>query len=89
MTLQNKINELKAKYPSLTKGINDEVIELSIDEYDATIKLWAENELAEEAAKLAQAQLRQTKIDAYKKLGLSDAEIEALLPTPIEPQHNS
>jgi hypothetical protein len=28
--------------------------------------------------------LRQTKISAYEKLGLTQAEIEALLPTPVE-----
>ena len=30
-------------------------------------------------------QLRQTKIAAYEKLGLTPTEIEALLPTPVEP----
>lgn len=40
--------------------------------------------LDEEAAKAQATTLRETKILAYKKLGLSEAEIEALLPTPIE-----
>jgi hypothetical protein len=43
--LTDKIAELKAKYPTLTKGVNDEVIELSKDEYDATIEKWAEFDL--------------------------------------------
>jgi len=38
-----------------------------------------------EQEKLEAAQLRQTKISAYEKLGLTEAEIEALLPTPAEP----
>lgn len=39
--------------------------------------------LAEKAAKEAEAaQLRATKISAYQKMGLTEVEIEALLPTP-------
>lgn len=37
---------------------------------------------ATEAEKAAAENNRQLKIAAYKKLGLTDAEIEALLPTP-------
>lgn len=37
---------------------------------------------ASEAEKAAAENNRQLKIAAYKKLGLTDAEIEALLPTP-------
>lgn len=41
--------------------------------------------LAEQAKLKADAEaLRQTKIAAFQKLGLTEAEIEALLPTPIE-----
>lgn len=42
--------------------------------------------LAEKAQKQKEAQdLRETKIAAYEKLGLTPAEIEALLPTPVKP----
>lgn len=41
--------------------------------------------IAKDQAKLEAQQLRQTKINAYEKLGLTPAEIEALLPTPAEP----
>ena len=41
--------------------------------------------IAKDQAKLEAEQLRQTKIKAYEKLGLTPAEIEALLPTPAEP----
>jgi hypothetical protein len=41
--------------------------------------------IAKDQAKLEAQQLRQTKISAYEKLGLTSAEIEALLPTPAEP----
>lgn len=42
----------------------------------------AKVEMQKEQQKLELEQLRQTKIEAYKKLGLSAEEIEAILPTP-------
>jgi hypothetical protein len=81
----DKVKELKAKYPSLTKGVNDEIIEISGAEYEQIISDWADNEIAEEQSRLEAAQLRQTKIEAYTKLGLTPAEIEALLPAPVQP----
>jgi hypothetical protein len=49
------------------------------EQRDAETKAW---QTAKENAKLAAEQLRATKISAYEKLGLTEAEIEALLPTP-------
>ena len=44
------------------------------------------NFIAEQAEqKKAAEELRTAKISAYQKLGLTEAEIEALLPKPIEP----
>ena len=43
--LTDKIAELKAKYPTLTKGVNDKIVDLSKDEYEATIGKWAEFDL--------------------------------------------
>jgi len=46
---------------------------------EAEVAQW----LADKAAREAEAaQLRATKISAYQKMGLTEAEIEALLPTP-------
>jgi|LakMenEpi03Aug12_release.lakeMendotaPanAssembly.Ray.scaffolds.fasta_scaffold3650539_2 hypothetical protein len=54
-----------------------------------TLEAEASKSLAEKAAReLAASELRLIKISAYKKLGLTDAEIEALVPTPAEPKHN-
>jgi hypothetical protein len=39
--LTDKIAELKAQFPTLSQGINDQVIELSKAEYEATIEAWA------------------------------------------------
>jgi hypothetical protein len=58
------------------------VREMTTDEQtqrDAEIEAW---QTAKENAKLQAEQLRETKIAAYEKLGLTEAEIEALLPTP-------
>lgn len=81
----DKVKELKEKYPILTKGVDDAVIKVANAEYEQIISNWADNEIADEQSKLEAAQLRQTKIDAYAKLGLSAAEIEALLPALIAP----
>lgn len=51
-------------------------------EYDAEVAEWE----AKKAAKEAEAQsLRQAKISAYEKLGLTAEEIEALVPTAKPP----
>lgn len=84
MSKQELINQFKLDYPTLTKQINDDVITLDQDEYEATINAWADSTLLKEAAKLEAETARQTKISAYQKLGLTEAEIEALLPTPAE-----
>ena len=66
-------------------GWNNEhlVIELTDEEQaakDAADALAEQEALAEEEAKRV---ARETKIAAYQKLGLSEAEIEAILPNPI------
>ena len=44
--LTDKIAELKAQFPTLSKGINDQVIELSAAEYKETIEAWAAESIA-------------------------------------------
>ena len=69
-----------------------EIVELTAEEIaerNAQVQQWkTEREAKEQQAELA----KQTKISAYQKLGLTEAEIEALLPTPVidelNPQHN-
>lgn len=82
-TKQEMIEIIKAENPTLQIG-DDEAgyTQLSTDEYEATIAQWAEARLAKEQAKIDAEAVRQTKIAAYQKLGLTEAEIEALLPTP-------
>ena len=79
-TREEKIAELKAKNPTIQEGINDTVRTLTDEEYEATIESWADAWIAKEQAKLDAIAARELKIAAYKKLGLSDEEISALLP---------
>jgi hypothetical protein len=82
-TRQEMIKIIKAENPTLQIGDDDAgYTQLSADEYEATIAQWAEARLAKEQAKIDAEAARQTKISAYQKLGLTEAEIEALLPTP-------
>lgn len=82
MTKEQLIAEYKAQYPTLTYGVNDEIFEMNVEQYEQTIVSWAEARIAKAEAKAQTESLRATKIAAYQKLGLSEAEIEALLPTP-------
>jgi len=80
-TLNEMIEIIKAENPTLRVG-NDEsgYTELNSAEYNETIKQWAEARLEKETKRQAEQENRQLKISAYEKLGLTKAEIEALLP---------
>ena len=80
-TLNEQIKALKLKYPTLTKGINDEVFELDADEYLATITEWAQNMLNQEIANDAEAAKATAKATAEGKLaalGLTTDDLRAL-----------
>jgi hypothetical protein len=82
-TKQEMIKIIEAEFPALRLGDEDKgYTELSAEEYEATIAEWADARLAKLQAKSDAEALRQSKISAYEKLGLTKAEIEALLPTP-------
>ena len=78
MTLENKIAELKKSYPTLTKGVNDETIEMTAEEYEATITQWAQNLLDQENKKL-EAEAAKTAAQAkLAALGLTTDDLAAL-----------
>ena len=80
-TKQEMIEIIKTEFPILRVGDEDKgYTELSAEEYEATITEWADARLAKLQAKAEAEAARQTKISAYEKLGLTEAEIEALLP---------
>jgi hypothetical protein len=78
MTIDKKIAELKKAYPTLTKGVNDQVIEMDADEYEATLAEWAENLLNQETK---DAEIEAAKEAAQAKLaalGLTADDLKAL-----------
>ena len=71
------IAELKAEYPTLRSGNDEQGYEnLSPTDYDATIEGWASNQFAEQNA-IAQAQADKAALLA--KLGITDNEAKLLL----------
>ena len=90
-TKQEMIKIIKAENPTLRVGDDESgYTELSTKEYEAQIAEWADARLAKEQARAEAELARQTKISAYQKLGLTEAEIEALLPTPKRsPRHSA
>lgn len=78
-TKAQKIAELKLKHPTISKGVNHEVFELDADEYEATIKKWAEVELAQEA-ELAEAEAKAVaRVALLERLGITEDEAKLLL----------
>jgi hypothetical protein len=78
-TKAQKIAELKLKHPTISKGVNDEILLLDANEYKDTIEKWAEVELTQEA-ELAQAEANiQAKAELLKRLGITQAEANLLL----------
>ena len=65
---------------------NEEFIREMTDDEQAQRNTEAAQAIEQKAQAKAEAEvLRATKISAYQKLGLTEAEIEALLPTPKPP----
>ena len=84
--LSDKIKALKLEYPTLIKGVNNQVFELTAEEYEATIAEWAQNELDAEAAKAEKLALRAQKDALLQKLGLTQDEATLLLTDLTEPK---
>jgi len=75
------ITQLKTENPTIRVG-SDQVgyTELTPEEYEATILEWADFELEKANKEAEQANIKATKIAAYQKIGLTQAEIDALMP---------
>ncbi len=83
ITKAEMIEIIKAENPTLRIGNDqDGYTQLTDNEYEAQIEEWADARLTKEQSKLEKEAARLVKISAYEKLGLSETEIEALLPTP-------
>ena len=82
-TLADFTQELKAEYPTLTKGNNDNVVTLESDEYESVIAEWAETKLAEQEKEATDAaaaiQAEADKAALLAKLGITADEAKLLL----------
>lgn len=59
--------------------INGEQIELTDDEYEASLEAWAEMRVAQDKHVAETETARESALDKLKALGLTDAEIKALV----------
>jgi hypothetical protein len=79
MTKAQLVAELKAEYPTLTKSFDGVDIELTPEEYEDTIKSWADaklNKLKEDAKAEADAAAKVALLD---RLGITAEEAVLLL----------
>ena len=81
-TLEQIKEELLTSNPSRIYIVNDEEFEQTNAEFDEAIENKAKMLLAQQEYEIAKEAEKQAKISAYQKLGLTEAEIEALLPSP-------
>jgi hypothetical protein len=79
MTKTQIITELKAEYPTLTKHVDGEDIELSKVEYDATMSLWADIRIQKEIEAVADAEKQEAKTALLERLGITADEAALLL----------
>jgi hypothetical protein len=78
-TLEEIKSDLIASNPSTIFTFNDEEIQMSQDEIDKAIQDRAEMEYAQQAYLEELKNTKLVKISAYRKLGLEDAEIVAVM----------
>lgn len=76
MTKAELIAQLKADYPTLSYGVNDEVFVMSKDEYEKTITEWAEARIKKEEEKQEQIAKKNALLT---KLGITEDEARLLL----------
>jgi hypothetical protein len=80
MTKNEIIAELKAQYPTLRIGDEDQgYTDLEATDYEATIAQWADNRLAQEAEAIKINEAKVAKKALLAKLGITADEAELLL----------
>ena len=73
------IAELKTEYPTLTKQVNDEVIELDQDEYEATLDVWADTKLVQLSIQAEADAKAEAKAALLAQLGITEEQAKLLL----------
>jgi len=79
MTKAKMIEKLKTDYPTLRSGSDESgYVDLSADEYEATIAQWADNLLASEAEEAAAKTAKAAAEAKLAALGLTSDDLKAL-----------
>ena len=78
-TLNDFITDIRGETPTLTRGVNDDVIALSDEEYEATILEWATERLKQQGLRLEETQAEIAKKALLAKLGITADEAKLLL----------
>ena len=79
-TKAEKITALKSEYPTLKTGDDENgYTNLTASEYEATIALWADNQLADEAKAAEVKQAAINKAALLAKLGMNEDDLKTLL----------
>jgi hypothetical protein len=79
MTKNELIAQYKKEFPKLTGQVNNEVFDLSAEEYEETINRWAENRLKQLEEIAVENQKVAAKAALLEKLGISSDEAALLL----------
>jgi hypothetical protein len=77
-TKSELIAQFKVDYPTLTKGVNDEVVTLDAEEYKATIEQWADTQIAKEEAEKAASAAKESAQAKLAALGLTVDDLKAI-----------
>jgi hypothetical protein len=79
MTKNEMIIKLKKEFPKLTGQTNNEVFDLSAEEYEATIERWADNRLKAEAEETESQAKTIAKSELLNRIGITAEEAALLL----------
>lgn len=79
MTRNEMISELKKEFPTLNRQENDEIIPLTVKEYEETIGRWADNRLKQLENIAAENQSVIDREALLNRLGISADEAALLL----------
>jgi len=79
MTKEQKIAALKLQYPTITKQINDEIVEIKGKDYQTLLSDWADVQLNREAKEAEVEAEALAKSALLVKLGINEDEAKLLL----------
>lgn len=79
MSKSTKIQQLKKEYPMITKQVNSEIIQIDVDEYEATLDSWADALVVKEAKQAELDDKIFAKTELLDRLGITKDEAKLLI----------